>query len=63
MELKNLYFRYNLDSVDIKKGQKVFYKGENIGEVTTIRTIRPNRGFKLQREINFKEDRLHAPVR
>ena len=37
--VKKLVFSYNLDNIDIKKGQKAFYKGENIGEITTIKTF------------------------
>ena len=36
--VKKLIFSYSLDT-DIKKSQKVFYRGENIGEITTIRTL------------------------
>jgi RND family efflux transporter MFP subunit len=36
--VKKLIFSYNLDNIDIKRGQKVLYRGKNIGEISTIKT-------------------------
>ena len=37
--VKKLTFSYSLSNSHIQKGQKVFYKGENIGEITLIKTL------------------------
>ena len=37
--IKKVVFSYSLDTTDIKKGQKAFYRGENIGEITTIKPL------------------------
>ncbi len=37
--VKKLVFSYSLDSTDIKKGEKAFYRGENIGDITTIKPL------------------------
>jgi RND family efflux transporter MFP subunit len=37
--VKKLVFSYNLDNTNIRRGQRAFYNGEGIGEITTIKTL------------------------
>jgi RND family efflux transporter MFP subunit len=57
--VKKLVFNFTLEKDAIKKGQKVFYKGENIGEIKLIKSVA--KAGLAQAEVSLDKE-LNIPV-